>query len=111
MLVYRYYDEDEKVDHAWFSSSSVLYSECDDITNDFKVLRVTFKNGATYKYMDVDVNDYVMFLAGGTDGSHGKALAKFIKPKYKYEKISDIDPIDINRKMTEYKEKEKREKA
>ena len=42
----------------------------------------------TYLYKDVDVNDYVLFVHGGTDGSNGKALNKFIK-KYEYEKLEN----------------------
>ena len=49
------------VDKVWYDSSNVLYSECDDITDGLKVLRVTFKNGRTYQYYDVNVHDYLLF--------------------------------------------------
>ena len=106
MLLYRKYNEGEKVDRAWFSSSNVLYSECDDKYNDLKTLRVTFKNGSTYEYDLVDVNDYVMFLHGGTDGSNGKALNTFIKPKYKYRKLPDLNPSEIMDLMRKEKEQD-----
>ena len=37
------------------------------------------------------VKDYVMFKHGGLDGSQGKALNKFIKPKYEFEKVENAD--------------------
>ncbi len=95
MIIYRDYNEDAGLDRVWYTSSSVIYSECDDKKDSLKTLRVTFKNGSTYEYYDVDVNDYVMFVHGGTDGSNGKALHKFIKGKYDFKRIEDKDPIEI----------------
>lgn len=91
MYIFRYYDKNKSLDKAWYSSSNVFYSECDDTESNLKTVRVSFKNGATYEYYDVDVNDYVMFLHGGLDGSSGKALNKYIK-KYDYRRIEDKDP-------------------
>ena len=91
MVIYRDYNEEKKLDRVWYDSSNILYSECDDNVNDLKTLRVTFKNGATYEYKKVDVNDYVMFIHGGLDGSNGKALNKFIKPKCEFERLDDKD--------------------
>ena len=62
MILFRYYDEEKKLDRLWYDSSNVFYSECEDGDSAKKVLRVVFKNGATYQYSDVDVNDYVMFI-------------------------------------------------
>ena len=81
--IYNLYEND--LDKAWYDSSNVVYSECDDVTDGLKVLRVTFKNGSTYQYKDVDVNDYLMFRE---NESQGKALNKFIK-KYATERIDD----------------------
>ena len=89
MITFRYYDEEKKVDHVWYDSSNILYSECDDIPDSLKTLRITFKGGDTYRYDDVDVNDYVLFASGGPDASNGKAFNRFIR-KYKYEKIDKI---------------------
>lgn len=112
MIVFRYYDKDAKIDRAWYNSSNVLYSECEDIENDYKVLKVVFKGGATYKYTNVDVNDYLMFMAGGLDGSNGKALNKFIKAKCPYEKVEDTSPEQLNGLLEYYKRlKEEQEKA
>ena len=40
--IYNLYEND--LDRTWYDSSNVLYSECDDVTDGLKVLRVTFKN-------------------------------------------------------------------
>lgn len=113
MIIFRYYDEEARVDHAWYDSSNVVYSECEDKVDELKVLRVVFKNGATYIYKNVNVNDYLMFMAGGLDGSNGKALNKFIKGKCEYEKVGDTDLAQLNAQLEYYKrvksEKEKKE--
>ena len=87
--IYNLYEND--LDTAWYDSSNIIYSECDDVTDGLKVLRVTFKNGSTYQYKDVDVNDYLLFRE---NESQGKALNKFIK-KYAYEKLDDKDVKEI----------------
>lgn len=109
MITFRYYDKDEKVDRIWYSSSNILYSECDDKTDDFKELRITFKNGETYAYKKVDVNDYVLFAHGGIDASNGKAFWKIIRPKYEAEKIGKKTLEEINDLMEFYKEKKNKE--
>lgn len=77
------------VDKTWYNSSNVVYSECLDPEDDFKELKVVFANGNTYKYKDVDVNDYLLFREAE---SQGKALNKYIKSKgYEYEKMEDSD--------------------
>lgn len=103
MYIFRQYDEANRIDRAWYDSTSVIYSECDDNDNSLKTLRVTFKNGSTYEYYDVDVNDYLMFLHGGLDGSNGKALNKFIKSKYDFKRIGDIEPSKISEQLEELK--------
>ena len=105
MLLLRDYNNEKKLDRAWFNSSTVVYSECDDVSDGLKVLRVTFKNGSTYEYKDVDVNNYLMFLRGGLDGSHGKALNEFIKKKKcPYERIADKNISEINEEMEKIKQ-------
>ena len=79
MILFREFDDKNKIDRIWYDSSMIVYSECfDNPSTPLKELIVTFKNGGTYKYLDVDVNDYVMFVHGGIDGSNGKALNKHI---------------------------------
>lgn len=93
MIIFRFYDPEEKVDYVWYKSSNVAFSKCDDKVNDYKDLTVVFNNGATYKYKKVNVNDYLMFVAGGTNGSNGKALNTFIKKNCEFEKL---EPTDFN---------------
>ena len=83
--IYNLYENE--VDKTWYDSSNVIYSECDDVQDGLKVLRVTFKNGRTYKYSDVNVNDYLLFRESL---SQGKALNKYIK-QYANERVSDLD--------------------
>lgn len=109
MVLYRDYNKEKKLDRAWYKSSNIVYSECDDNLNELKTLRVVFKNGATYQYKKVDVNDYLMFMHGGLDGSNGKALNKFIKPKYEFEKLEDTNLTKLNESL-ENLIKERKEK-
>ena len=106
MIIFRNYDEERKLDRVWYDSSNIFYSECED--NDIspkKVLRVVFKNGATYEYSDVDVNDYVMFIAGGTDNSNGKALNEFVKKKKcPYQRTDSLNKEQLINEMQELKE-------
>ena len=119
MLLLRDYDKEAKLDRAWFKSSNVFYSECEDRENALKVLRVVFNNGATYEYSDVDVNDYMMFLAGGLDHSHGKALNEFVKKKKcPYKRIDNLNKEtlltemeDILKKREELKKQQETEKV
>lgn len=110
MFLFRYYDKEARIDRAWYNSSNILYSECDDVLDGLKILTVTFKNGATYRYNNVDVNDYVMFLHGSIDGSNGKALNKYIKAKYEYERLEDRNPSLVMAEMDKYKLKAKKDK-
>lgn len=109
MIIHRDYDQEKRLDRVWYNSSNVFYSECKDVVNDYKILRVVFNNGATYEYKNVDVNDYVMFVRGGLDGSNGRALNKFIKPKCECERIEDLGKErlteELNRLLEEKKQK------
>jgi len=109
MLLFRYYDKNEKIDRAWYDSSNIIYSECDDKENDLKTLRIVFKRGDQYEYKKVDVKDYLMFMAGGLDGSNGKAFFKFIKPKYEFEKLTPVSLDFLRSEMERYKEIKKEE--
>lgn len=107
MILYRDYNEKTKLDRIWYSSSSLLYSECIDNENELKTLIVVFKNGSTYQYDDVDVMDYVMFVHGGLDNSNGKALNTFIKKKCPYKKIENKNIEELQKELDTLKEKEK----
>ena len=93
--IYNHYEKD--LDRTWYDSSNVVYSECDDVTDGLKVLRVTFKNGRTYQYKNVDVNDYLLFRE---NESQGKALNKFIK-QYAAERIEDKNVDDLKKTLDE----------
>lgn len=87
------YDPETRTDKVWYESSNVVFSKF--IENEFDnngQLYVTFKNGATYHYKDVDmVTDYMLFKSGGIDNSQGKTLNKQIKGRYEYERVDDVD--------------------
>lgn len=83
------------LDSVWYDSSNVLYSECVDKEGELKQLYITFKDGRTYHYFDVDVQDYLIFRDGS---SQGKSLQAIIK-KYKAEKVEAKDPAVINEQM------------
>lgn len=98
--ILNYYNNKTHIDKVWYDSSNVLYSECDDIENDYKNVMVTFNNGSTYEYKQVNVNDYMMFRE---DISQGKAINKFIK-KYECEKLENKNIENINEELTSLKE-------
>lgn len=108
MILHRDYNQENRLDRVWYESSNVFYSECEDKENELKTLRVVFKNGATYEYKDVDVNDYVSFVHGGVDGSNGRALNYFIK-KYECKRIDDSNKEQLTEEMNRLI-KEKKEK-
>lgn len=86
---------ENNVDKAWYDSSTVFYSECDDKENALKSVKVVFKNGSTYLYKDVNVNDYLLFRESA---SQGKTLHRLLK-QYEYEKLANTD---INLLTEEY---------
>lgn len=93
MLITSIYNKENRTEKAWYESSNVFYSEFieDEFKNEGDLI-VTFNNGATYKYKNVQITpDYLMFKHGGLEGSHGKALNQFIKPKYEFEKLDNKD--------------------
>lgn len=105
MILFRDFNEEEKMDRIWYESSMIVYSECYDTPDSpLKDLVVTFKNGATYKYIDVNVNDYVMFVHGGLDNSNGKALNKYIKPKCECIRLEDKNINELMDDMEQRKE-------
>lgn len=105
MIVFRNYDEEKKLDRVWYQSSHIIYSECEDKENDYKTLKIVFKGGKTYVYKGVNVDDYVMFIHGGLDGSNGKALNKFIIPKCECEKVEDTNLEELQKEMEALQEK------
>lgn len=83
------------LDRCWVDSSNIVYMECDDKTNELKVVRITFKNGSTYEYYDVKVQDYLMMREAS---SNGKAFFKYMK-KYEYKRLEDKDVTKLNEEL------------
>ena len=112
MLIFRDYDKDNRIDRIWYKSSNIIYSECYDKENDYKELKVVFKKGMTYIYHKIDVNDYVMFVNEGLDGSNGKALNKFVKEKnYEYEKVEPTSLEELQTLLESLQEKKEKEQT
>lgn len=97
MIVYNKYLDNQ--DYTWYDSSNVLFSKCyDNPDSNTKTLKIVFKNGRTYIYKDVDINDYLTFKMAQ---SNGQAVNTSIIKKYKGVRISDTD-VD---KLSELREK------
>ena len=88
---------ENNLDKAWYESSNILYSECDDNENDLKTLRITFKGGRTYAYYNVKVTDYLLFRE---DPSQGQAFNRLIK-QHQCERVEDKNVDAINEELQE----------
>lgn len=98
MIIFRFYDKEEKIDYVWYQSSNILFSKCEDHENALKTLTVVFSNGSTYKYKNVNVNDYVLFVHGGIMGSNGKAFNIHIRKKgYEFEKLPPTSTEELEK--------------
>ena len=75
-------------DHTWYDSSNVFYSLCYDNPGAKKILRIVFKQGRTYLYKDVDVNDYIAFKMSP---SSGEGVNINIIKKYPAIRLPDTD--------------------
>ena len=107
MILKKIYDEKTKTQKVWYDSTMIVYTEMveDEIENKGD-LYVTFKNGSTYVYKDVAFEDYILFIAGGTDASQGKTLNKVIKSKYEFEKGEQKNVQDLIDEMNRLNEEE-----
>ena len=110
MVVYKIYDENTKTQKVWYDSTMFCFTKAVEHENENKVeLFVTFKNGWTYNYKDVKMEDYVLLLSGFEQSSHGKTLNKVIKPNYEFERVKDenVDAIweECNKLMEKEREK------
>lgn len=106
MKIFNDYDSEKLIERTWYSSSNIAYSECYDIPNSYKELKIVFNSGRTYLYKGVDVNDYLLFREAK---SQGKALNKYItkkdengKPLYECIRLEDSDVTQIKEAMSEY---------
>ena len=107
MILKKIYYEKTKTQKVWYDSTMIVYTEMveDEIENKGD-LYVTFKNGSTYVYKDVTFEDYILFIAGGTDASQGKTLNKVIKSKYEFEKGEQKNVQDLIDEMNRLNEEE-----
>lgn len=107
MILKKKYDEKTKTQKVWYDSSMLFYSEMVENENEnCGNLYVTFKNGSCYVYKNVRFEDYVIFIAGGTDVSQGKSLNKFIKSKYECERLEDSNLDKLRDEMNSENETE-----
>lgn len=83
------------IDKVWYDSSNIVYSECDDKDGELKVVRITFKDGRTYEYKGVKVNDYLLFRE---HSSQGKALNAIMK-QYECTKIDNRDIAELKNEL------------
>lgn len=96
MVILKKYDEETKTEKAWYDSSMFCFTKAVEHTDSNHVdLYVTFKNGWTYKYKDVKLEDYVLLISGFEQTSHGKTLNKIIKPNYEFERLENVDTNTI----------------
>lgn len=96
MIIYNRYLDGK--DHTWYDSTNVIYSLCYDNNEATKTVKIVFKNGRTYVYRNVNVEDYIMFK---NSDSQGKAVNTYIVKKYEGVRINDTVLDFIN----EYKDK------
>ena len=110
-IIGKHYNQETKTDEVWYESSNVVYSKfVEHETDNNGELYVTFKNGATYHYINVDMpTDYLLFKSGGIDNSQGKTLNKQIKGKYEYERVSDEDINELMERLKAIEELDKLE--
>jgi hypothetical protein len=100
MILKKFYDEKTHTQKVWYDSSMIFYSEMvENETSNSGNLFITFKNGSKYVYKNVMFEDYLVFIAGGTDVSQGKTLNKVIKSKYDYEKLEDSNLDELRDEM------------
>lgn len=100
MIVKKYYDARAKVQKVWYDSSMFYFTKMTEYETENKGdLTVVFKNGSTYVYKGVLFEDYILLVAGGTDGSNGRTLNKLIKPKYEYERIGDTSISELEEEL------------
>lgn len=105
MILNKIYDEKTKTQKVWYDSTMIVYTEMvEDEYENKGDLYVTFKNGSTYVYKDVTFEDYILFIAGGTDASQGKTLNKVIKSKYEFEKGEQKNVQDLIDEMNRLNE-------
>lgn len=96
MVIFKVYDENTKTQKVWYDSTMFVYTKAVEQEKENKVdLYVTFKNGWTYKYKNVKMEDYILLLSGFEQSSHGKTLNRVIKPNYEFERVDNLNVDDL----------------
>lgn len=85
MVIFKRYIDSK--DCVWYDSSNLVYSECVEKDGGLNSLRIVFKQGRTYLYRDVALEDYIMLR---DSESNGKAFNQYIK-KYDCVRLPDTD--------------------
>lgn len=112
MIIKKIYDESSRTQKVWYDSKMIAYSEMvEDEYENKGNLFITFRNGATYVYKNVDFMDYILFLSGGIDASQGKTLNKVIKTKYEYEKVNGLSIEEIQERLRQAEDEENTAKS
>lgn len=75
------------IDHTWYDSSNIIYSQCFDSKTNEKSLKIVFKAGRTYLYRNVMDTDYILFRNAA---SNGKTFNEIIK-KYDCLRLQDTN--------------------
>ena len=105
----KYYDKKTLTEKVWHDSSMLKYTEMrEDPDENYGDLTVVFNNGATYRYKNVSLGDYVYMVSGGMSGSNGRTFNEVVKKRgYEYERLEPLSEEYIENGYREYMEKEK----
>lgn len=110
MVLKKIYDEETKTQKVWYDSTMFVFTRAvEHETNNTIDLYVTFKNGWTYKYKDVNMTDYILLLSGVEKNSHGKTLNRFIKPNYEVERLENISVDNLWDEYYKLEEKDRKD--
>jgi len=117
MIIYKKYIQKDGIgyDHVYYQSSNIEYSMCEDHPNNrLKTLTIVFGKGRTYRYDNVDVNDYVNFknaILGENllEKSNGKAFHRYIK-NYPATKLDDTDLNKLQEQKIQFMKLDESEK-
>lgn len=101
-VIYNKYSN--STDYIWYDSSNIIYSECYDIDNENKNLKVIFKGGRTYLYKEVNIKDYLMVKMSE---SNGKMFNECIVKKYKGIRLPDTDLNKLEELKNRFTEEDK----
>ncbi len=91
------------IDHTWYDSSNIIYSQCCD-KGDKKSLRIVFKGGRVYLYRNVEIGDYILMR---DSASTGESANKNIIKKYQSVRLEDVDLAKLEEMKSGFIEQDK----